>query len=161
MLRIWVNGLVVLLALAAFTAVHAQSGQQYPVEQRHIYSMPGQTLLDLVRSLFPEQKQHWKEITQQFVTLNPNVFQDNRTTLIQGTRLAIPTQLREVGFVRDLRGSAWAINFLGNRRTLKVGDSIHLADEVITGKDAKINISAEDDAEVALRADTTLRFVTR
>lgn len=160
MMRIWVNSLVTLLALVTFTAAHAQSGQQYPVEQRHIYSMPGQTLLDLVRSLFPKHEQYWKDITQEFVALNPNVFTDNRTTLMQGTRLTIPRQLREIGFVRDLRGAAWAVNFLGNRRALNVGDSIHLADQVVTGKDAKINISAEDDAEVALRAETTLRFVT-
>jgi hypothetical protein len=160
MIRIWVNSLVALLALVTFTVAHAQSNQQYPVEQRHIYSMPGQTVLDLVKSLFPQHKQYWKDITQQFVSLNPNVFSDNRTTLMQGKRLAIPTQLREIGFVRDLRGAAWAVNFLGDRRALSVGDSIHLADQVVTGKDAKINISAEDDAEVALRAETTLRFVT-
>jgi len=159
MTRIWVHGLVVLLTLATGATAHAQSKQQYPVAQRYVYSMPGQTLVDLVRSLFPNHKQHWKEITEQFVALNPNAFQDNRTALMQGTRLDIPRQLREIGFVRDLRGDAWAINFLGDRRQLKVGDSIHVADEVVTGRDARINISAEDDAEVALRADTTLRFV--
>ena len=95
MIKIWVSGLIALLSLVAMASAHAQSGQQFPVEQRHIYSMPGQTLLDLVRSLFPNHKPYWKEITEQFVSLNPNVFSDNRTTLMQGTRLAIPTQLRE------------------------------------------------------------------
>lgn len=159
MMRNWANSLLVLLMLVFCGSAQAQSQQSYPVEKRHVYSMPGQTLLDLVHSLFPKHKQNWKEITREFAALNPHAFTDSRTTLMQGTRLEIPMQLREIGFVRDLRGAAWAVNFLGNRRGLKVGDSIHVADEVLTERDAKISISAEDDAEVALRQDTTLRFV--
>jgi len=159
MIRNWENGLPVLLMLVFCGVAHAQSEQSYPVEKRHVYSMPGQTMLDLVHSLFPKHQPYWKEITREFATLNPHAFTDNRTTLMQGTRLEIPTQLREIGFVRDVRGSAWAVNFLGNRRGLKIGDAIYVADEVLTERDAKISISAEDDAEVALREDTKLRFV--
>lgn len=158
MTRLCRHVLLVLLVLAA-GAVHAQSAPQYRVEKRYVHSMPGQTLVDLVQSLFPDEKRYWRDITEQFVLLNPHAFKDNRTRVTQGTRLEIPTQLREIGFVRDLRGDAWAVNFQGARRTLRVGDSIHVADEVVTARDAKIDISAEDDAEIVLRADTSLRFV--
>ncbi len=158
MRRIVLGSLLAALALMSIGAVHAQSAQRYGVEKRYIHSMPGQTLLELVRSLFPDHRPLWTEITRQFVAINPGVFNENRTTMVQGVRLEIPGQLREIGFVRDLRGAAWAINFLGNRRPVAVGDSIHLADEVVTAPGATINISAEDDAEIALRAETTLRF---
>ena len=147
------------LVLGICVAAKAQAANQFQVETRYVHTMGNQTLLEIVRRLYPDRQRYWKEITKAFVRVNPHAF--NATSqLLPGVRMQVPQHLPRVGLVSALSGNAWAVDFNGVKRTLSNNQEIYLGDRLITGADSRASIVAVDEAEFFLRPRTELTFRT-
>ncbi len=146
--------LVPLLALAASAPALAQN--PYNVRERVVYVSEGQTLDELVRALFPDQRRYWPDIVEAFGNLNPEA---RRPQLPAGVRLQVPDALRRVAVVSELSGEARASSFLRAPRSLRAGDEIYLAERVVTAPGSHLRLSAVDDAQLLLRPESDLRIV--
>jgi len=120
------------LACSVCAPGSAQAANQFQVDTRYVHTMGNQTVVEVVRSLFPDQQRYWKEITQEFVRINPHAF-NARSQLLPGVRMQVPKHLPTVARISALSGEAWAVDFTGARRTLDGNQPIHLGDRLITG----------------------------
>jgi len=148
---------LLLAAVLASTVVGAQTAAEFHVDKRYVHVQAGQSLPALVQALFPSHGRYWEEITRAFRELNPAV--RNSDMLIAGSQLEIPEKLRAIGKVTDLTGAALARNFLGTPRRITLGDDVLVGDRLETGSEAHVQVTAEDDARVLVRPNSTVRFV--
>jgi len=144
----------------------------FNVKKRFLYIQPGQTIFSIVKVLYPEKKDKWREIIKKIVKKNPNAFKNKQATgIIVGQRIELPslnskinpmqvvavyTGPEAVGQVLVSRGKTFSISSKNERRDLDVGSEIHVGDRLFTGIKGYLRLNMIDDAKIDLRCNSEM-----
>ena len=160
------------LILIMFSHVAFAQQQEFGVDQRFLYVQPGQTLMNIMRKLYPEERKRWQQLINEIVRTNPDAFDNgDPRTLKVGARLQLPSKkldtkpvpksepLEEVGSVWGYQGTPYAENDRTGRRLLTQSSKVFLGDRLMTGEDDFLHLRMIDDAELELRCNSEMLIV--
>ncbi|MGD2054083.1 MAG: hypothetical protein PVG45_08240 [Gammaproteobacteria bacterium] len=92
--RIIIKLLIAVAVYALHLAVPVYAEQEDSVDTGYHYVLPGQTLDNIVRQLYPQRQHDWEKLKQQIIHDNPEAFIDgDETKLIDGVRLELPRRM--------------------------------------------------------------------
>jgi hypothetical protein len=125
---------------------------------RYINIQPGQTLHNVVRRLYPDQKKNWPALRKQIVALNPQAFiNGEESSMKAGARLRLPDQEKRqplgkrVGSVLAADGQVIAVGKDKISRKISVGEAVYVGDKLITGANGFLRLAMIDNAKLDLR----------
>ncbi len=129
----------------------------------------GMTIDDIIRRVYPKDKDLWTQIKQKLIESNPNSFVQYSDRLIPGLRLKLVDIKRiyeeeeltpkiKVGYVAQLGGSAIARDINGRVQHLTINSQIFEGDRLETEMGARLYILMDDGAEVHLKEDSVLKI---
>lgn len=127
------------------------------------------TVDQIIRRIYPKDKDLWPRIKQKLIETNPSSFVEYSDRLIPGRRLKLvdikrvfeqeelPPKTR-VGYVARLDGQATARDDNGRVALLQVNSLIFEGDRIETELGSHIEILMDDGAEVSLKEDSVLKI---
>ncbi len=127
------------------------------------------TIDDIIRRIYPKDKDLWPQIKAKLIETNPNSFVQYSERLIPGLRLKLVDIKRiyeqeelvpkiKVGYVAQLEGQAVARDFDGRVNQLQINSQIFEGDRLETEVGARLYILMDDGAEVHLKEDSALKI---
>jgi hypothetical protein len=152
-----------LLLLMFLSLLVSAQAEDYNVNVRYLHVQKGQTLHNIIRRLYPDQKKQWPSLSAEIVRLNPHAFINNdpermkadvQLRLPGNTRATVkakPYKAKQVGEVAEVSGSVIAVDKRKVSRKLHNGNAVYLGDKVITGEDGSVRLHMVDDAILDLR----------
>ncbi len=162
----FVLGLVFAAGIAATLPAQsfARSLQEddYDTDIRYLYVQPGQTLHNIIRRLYPGEKNRWPRLKADIIRLNPHAFPDGDASRMKaGVRLTLPSRdenaplvarkKKQVGVVVAARGRVVAVGADRITRKLFAGKPVFLGDKLITGENGFLRLRMVDNALLDLR----------
>ena len=165
--RIFV-GLVVGLSLAAMSvpAQAKQSAYNFVDSHRIVYVGKGQTLSELVETIYRDYPHLWAQLEKLIVRKNLDAFiAGNPNRIIEGKRLRLvniktvsPAKQEsiKVGRTLDAQGQVVAINPHDQKSVLKTGHLVHEGDKIVTGDGASAKMVMSDGAVLFIRSNSEL-----
>lgn len=127
------------------------------------------TIDEIIRRIYPNQKDLWPQIKARLIETNPNSFVQYSDRLIPGMRLKLVDIKRivdqeelepkiKVGYVAQLDGQATARDINGKVKQLEINTRIFEGDRLETAMDSSLYLLMDDGAEVHLKADSVLKI---
>jgi hypothetical protein len=127
------------------------------------------TIDDIIRRVYPKDKDLWPRIKAKLIETNPNSFVQYSDRLIPGLRLKLVDIKRiyeqeelapkiKVGYVAQLDGQATARDLDGKVNQLQINSRIFEGDRLETEIGARLYILMDDGAEVHLKEDSALKI---
>ena len=130
--------------------------------------IPGMTVEDIIRKIYPNEIKLWAEIKEKLIEVNPNSFHPLSDQLVTGSRLKLieirrfelkeVSQKKKVGYVAGQQGQATVKDLNGNSQTLQINSEIYEGDHILTSQDSDIFIMMDDGAEIYLKQDSELKI---
>ena len=130
--------------------------------------IPGMTVEDIIRKIYPNEIKLWAEIKAKLIEVNPNSFYPLSDQLVAGSRLKLieirrfelkeVSQKKKVGYVAGQQGQTTVKDLDGNSQTLQINSEIYEGDHILTGQDSDIFIAMDDGAEIYLKQDSELKI---
>jgi hypothetical protein len=162
--------LLTLLSYIVFQPVaNAASVELVPSSRVILKIIPGMTIDDIIKRVYPKDKDLWPQIKVKLIETNPYSFVQYSDRLITGTRLKLLDIKRildqeelspktKVGYVEQLGGQVNAIDINGRVHQLQVNSQIFEGDRLETELGARLYILMDDGAEVHLKEDSVLKI---
>ncbi|MCP4878756.1 MAG: FecR domain-containing protein [Gammaproteobacteria bacterium] len=162
--------LLTLMSYAVFQPVATAASVELVPSSRVILKITeGMTIDDIIRRVYPKDKDLWTQIKQKLIESNPNSFVQYSDRLIPGLRLKLVDIKRiyeeeeltpkiKVGYVAQLGGSAIARDINGRVQHLTINSQIFEGDRLETEMGARLYILMDDGAEVHLKEDSVLKI---
>jgi hypothetical protein len=162
--------LLTLLSYVVFQPVaNAASVELVPSSRVILKIIPGMTIDDIIKRVYPKDKDLWPQIKVKLIETNPYSFVQYSDRLITGTRLKLVDIKRildqeelspktKVGYVEQLGGQVNAIDINGRVHQLQVNSQIFEGDRLETELGARLYILMDDGAEVHLKEDSVLKI---
>lgn len=127
------------------------------------------TIDDIIRRVYPKDKDLWPQIKAKLIETNPNSFVQYSERLIPGLRLKLVDIKRiyeqeelvpkiKVGYVAQLEGQATTRDLDGRVNQLQINSRIFEGDRLETEVGARLYILMDDGAEVHLKEDSALKI---
>lgn len=128
----------------------------------------GMTINDIIRKIYPQEKQLWPEIKEKIISINPDSFHPYSDQLITGSRLKLVDIKRiqqeevsnkhKVGYVVRQEGRASVKDQDGNIQGLEINSQIYEGDRITTEVGTNLYILMDDGAEIFLKGDSVIRI---
>jgi len=162
--------LLTLLSYAVFQpVVNAASVELVPSSRVILKIVSGMTIDDIIKRIYPKDKDLWPQIKAKLIETNPHAFVQYSDRLITGTRLKLVDIKRileqeelspkiKVGYVAQLGGQANAKDINGRVLQLQINSQIFEGDRLETAPGAELYILMDDGAEVHLKEDSVLKI---
>ncbi len=162
--------ILALLSVAVYQPVAAATKVELVPSSRVILKITtGMTIDQIIRRVYPKDKDLWPQIKAKLIETNPNSFIQYSDRLIPGTRLKLvdikrvyePEELSpkiKVGFVARLDGRVIARDVNNQVNRLQVNSAIFEGDRIETEIGARVQILMDDGAEVYLKEDSVLKI---
>ncbi|MDH3633874.1 MAG: FecR domain-containing protein [Gammaproteobacteria bacterium] len=162
--------LLTLLPYAFFQPVVNAAGIELVPSSRVILKISDEmTIDDIIRRIYPNEKDLWPQIKARLIETNPNSFVQYSERLIPGMRLKLVDIKRiaeqeelepkiKVGYVAQLDGQATARDINGKVKQLETNTQIFEGDRLETAMDSSLQLLMDDGAEVHLKADSVLKI---
>ncbi len=162
--------LLILFSYAVFQPVaNAVSIELVPSSRVILKISEGMTIDDIIRRIYPKDKDLWPQIKAKLIETNPNSFIQYSDRLIPGVRLKLVDIKRiydqeeltpkvKVGYVAQLVGSAIARDANGRVQRLQINSQIFEGDRFETEIGSSLYILMDDGAEVHLKEDSVLKI---
>jgi hypothetical protein len=162
--------LLTLLSCIVFQPVaNAASVELVPSSRVILKIIPGMTIDDIIKRVYPKDKDLWPQIKAKLIETNPYSFVQYSDRLITGTRLKLLDIKRildeeelspkiKVGHVAQLSGLADARDINGRAQQLQINSQIFEGDRLETEPGAQLYILMDDGAEVHLKEDSVLKI---
>ena len=149
--------------------VNAASVELVPSSRVILKISEEMTIDDIVRRIYPNERNLWPQIKARLIETNPNSFVQYSDRLIPGMRLKLVDIKRiadreelepkiKVGYVAQLDGQATARDINGKVKQLKINTRIFEGDRLETAMDSSLRLLMDDGAEVHLKADSVLKI---
>ena len=127
------------------------------------------TIDDIIRRIYPRDKDLWPQIKAKLIETNPYSFVQYSDRLIPGLRLKLVDIKRvyeqeesvpkvKVGYVAQLNGQATSRGVDSKVHQLQINSRIFEGDRLETGEGARLYILMDDGAEVHLKEDSALKI---
>ena len=127
------------------------------------------TIDDIIRRIYPKDKDLWPQIKAKLIETNPYSFVQYSERLIPGLRLKLVDIKRiyeqeelvpkiKVGYVAQLEGQATTRDLDGRVNQLQINSRIFEGDRLETEVGARLYILMDDGAEVHLKEDSALKI---
>lgn len=162
--------LLVLLSNAFYQPVVNAADVELVPSSRVILKISGEmTIDDIIRRVYPKDKDLWPRIKAKLIETNPYSFVQYSDRLIPGLRLKLVDIKRiyeqeelapkiKVGYVAQLDGQATARDLDGKVNQLQINSRIFEGDRLETEIGARLYILMDDGAEVHLKEDSALKI---
>jgi len=163
--------LLVLLLSNAFyqPVVNAADVELVPSSRVILKISDEMTIDDIIRRVYPKDKDLWPQIKAKLIETNPNSFVQYSDRLIPGLRLKLVDIKRiyeqeemapkiKVGYVAQLTGKATARGVDGGVHQLLINSQVFEGDRLETEVGARLYILMDDGAEVHLKEDSALKI---
>ena len=162
--------LLLLLSNAFYQPVVNAADVELVPSSRVILKISGEmTIDDIIRRVYPKDKDLWPQIKAKLIETNPNSFVQYSERLIPGLRLKLVDIKRiyeqeelvpkiKVGYVAQLEGQAVARDLDGRVNQLQINSQIFEGDRLETEVGARLYILMDDGAEVHLKEDSALKI---
>jgi hypothetical protein len=162
--------LLVLLSNAFYQpVVNAADVELVPSSRVILKISEEMTIDDIIRRVYPKDKDLWPQIKAKLIETNPNSFVQYSERLIPGLRLKLVDIKRiyeqeelapkiKVGYVAQLEGQATARDLDGRVKPLQINSQIFEGDRLETEVGARLYILMDDGAEVHLKEDSALKI---
>lgn len=150
-------------------AVNAADVELVPSSRVILKISEEMTIDDIIRRIYPKDKDLWPQIKAKLIETNPNSFVQYSDRLIPGLRLKLVDIKRiyeqeelapkiKVGYVAQLEGQATARDLDGRLKQLQINSQVFEGDRLETEVDARLYILMDDGAEVHLKEDSALKI---
>lgn len=153
------------LSQVSFAATVTEIVQSSRVITRVI---PGMTVNDIIRKIYPQEKNLWPEIKERIISINPDSFHPYSDRLINGARLKLvdikriqqeeASNKQKVGYIVRQSGQASVKDLNNNIQGLEVNSQIYQGDRITTAVGASIYILMDDGAEIFMKEDSVIRI---
>jgi len=162
--------LLLLLPNAFYQPVVNAADVELVPSSRVILKISGEmTIDDIIRRVYPKDKDLWPQIKAKLIETNPYSFVQYSERLIPGLRLKLVDIKRiyeqeelapkiRVGYVAQLEGQAIARDLDGMVKPLQINSQIFEGDRLETEIGARLYILMDDGAEVHLKEDSALKI---
>jgi len=162
--------LLLFLSNAFYQPVVNAADVELVPSSRVILKISGEmTIDDIIRRVYPKDKDLWPRIKAKLIETNPNSFVQYSDRLIPGLRLKLVDIKRifeqeelapkiKVGYVAQLDGQATARDLDGKVNQLQINSRIFEGDRLETEIGARLYILMDDGAEVHLKEDSALKI---
>lgn len=127
---------------------------------------PGQSIIKIMRQVYPDQRSRWPILMRELVQLNPAAFENgDPRTLKVGAVIILPgaptTKIKKVkrtraASVQSISGSVTLFDDKKKVLAIKVGSNIHVGDQLLTSDSGAITLNFIDGAVVKLRCNSLL-----
>ena len=161
--------LLTLLSYAVFQpAVNAASVELVPSSRVILKIVDGMTIDDIIKRIYPKDKDLWPQIKAKLIETNPYSFVQYSERLITGSRLKLVDIKRildqeelspkiKVGYVAKIAGQANSRDINGRILEWQVNSRIFEGDRLETEPGAQLYILMDDGAELHLKEDSVLK----
>jgi hypothetical protein len=161
--------LLTLLSYAVFQpAVNAASVELVPSSRVILKIVEGMTIDDIIKRVYPKDKDLWPQIKVKLIETNPYSFVQYSDRLITGSRLKLVDIKRildqedlspkiKVGYVAKIAGLATARDINSRILEWQVNSRIFEGDRLETEPGAQLYILMDDGAELHLKEDSVLK----
>jgi hypothetical protein len=162
--------ILTLLSFAVYQPVSAAASVELVPSSRVILKVTsGMTVDQIIRRVYPKDKDLWPQIKAKLIETNPNSFIQYSDRLISGTRLKLVDIRRiydqeqlepkiKVGYVARLDGKAIARDVNNRVQQLQINSQIFEGDRIETEIGSRIHVLMDDGAEVFLKEDSVLKI---
>lgn len=128
----------------------------------------GMTINDIIRKIYPQERDIWPEIKEKIISINPDSFHPYSDQLIAGSRLKLVDIKRiqqeevsnrhKVGYVVRQEGRVSVKDQDGNIQGLEINSQIYEGDRITTEVGANLYILMDDGAEIFLKGDSIIKI---
>ncbi len=150
------------------TASAAVTYELVPSSRVIIRVIPGMTVEDIIRKIYPNEVKLWAEIKEKLIETNPNSFRFQSDQLVSGTRLKLIevrrfeqkeiSNKKKVGYVASQQGQASVKDLDGNTQVLQINSEVYEGDRITTDPESSIFIAMDDGAEIYLKEDSVIKI---
>ncbi|MFV2031947.1 MAG: FecR domain-containing protein [Gammaproteobacteria bacterium] len=130
--------------------------------------IPGMTVEDIIRKIYPNEVKLWPEIKAKLIETNPNSFQYQSDQLVPGSRLKLLevrrfeqqeiSEKKKVGYVASQQGQVRVTDLDGNTQILQINSEVYEGDRISTDLDSKVFVAMDDGAEIYLKQDSAVKI---
>lgn len=127
---------------------------------------PGQSIIKIMRQVYPDQRSRWPILMRELVQLNPAAFENgDPRTLKVGAVITLPgaptAKIKKVkrtraASVQSISGSVTLFDDKKKVLDVKVGTNIHVGDQLLTSDSGAVTLNFIDGAVVKLRCNSLL-----
>jgi hypothetical protein len=130
--------------------------------------IPGMTVEDIIRKIYPNEVKLWAEIKVKLIEINPYSFHSQSDQLVPGSRLKLIeirrfeqkeiSKKKKVGYVASQHGQATVKDLNGNTQVLQINSEVYEGDRISTGQNSNLFIAMDDGAEIYLKEDSVVKI---
>ncbi len=130
--------------------------------------IPGMTVEDIIRKIYPNEVKLWAEIKEKLIETNPLSFHYQSDQLVPGTRLRLLevrrfeqkeiSKKKKVGYVASQHGQPTVKDLNGNTQTLQINSEVYEGDRISTDQKSKVFVAMDDGAEIYLKEDSVVKI---
>ncbi|MCH7880459.1 MAG: FecR domain-containing protein [Proteobacteria bacterium] len=130
--------------------------------------IPGMTVEDIIRKIYPNEVKLWAEIKAKLIEINPYSFHSQSDQLVPGSRLKLIeirrfeqqeiSKKKKVGYIASQQGQATVTDLNGNTQTLQINSEVYEGDRISTGQNSNLFIAMDDGAEIYLKEDSVVKI---
>ena len=162
--------LLTLMSYAVFQPLaYAATVELVPSERVVLKITDGMSIDDIIKRVYPKDKDLWLQIKEKLIETNPNSFIQYTDRLINGTLLKLVDIKRvnveeelapktKVGYVAQLEGVVTARDVNGKVQQLQINSQIFEGDRLQTEIDSSLYLLMDDGAEAHLKSDSVLKI---
>lgn len=128
----------------------------------------GQTIIKLMRQVYPDQRSRWPTLMRELVQSNPSAFENgDPRTLKVGAVITLPEQStaktkklkrRRAASVSSVVGSVTLFDDKKKNIELKSGSNIYIGDQLLTSDSGAVTLNFVDGAVIKLRCNSLLNI---
>lgn len=161
---------VLMIILGFFSQVSLAATIQEIVPSSRVITrvISGMTINDIIRKIYPQERDIWPEIKEKIISINPDSFHPYSDQLIAGSRLKLVDIKRiqqeevsnrhKVGYVVRQEGRVSVKDQDGNIQGLEINSQIYEGDRITTEVGANLYILMDDGAEIFLKGDSIIKI---
>ena len=129
---------------------------------------PGQSIIKIMRKIYPDQRSRWPQLMRELVKANPAAFENgDPRTLKVGSVIKLPEQstakVKKVkriksATVKDISGT---VSLFDNKKATKnivQGRAVFVGDQLLTSENGSVTLSFIDGAVIKLRCNSLLNI---
>jgi len=127
---------------------------------------PGQSIIKIMRKIYPDQRSRWPQLMRELVKANPAAFENgDPRTLKVGSVLKLPEQstvkVKKVkriksATVKDISGTVSLFDNKKSSKDIVKGSTIFVGDQLLTSENGSLTLSFVDGAVIRLRCNSLL-----
>lgn len=159
---------IIVFGFFSHTVNAAVAYELVPSSRVIIRVIPGMTVEDIIRKIYPNEVRLWAEIKAKLIEANPNSFHSQTGLLVPGTRLKLVevrrfeqeeiSEKNKVGYIASQQGQATVKDLNGNTQTLQINSEVYEGDRIATGQNSTLFVAMDDGAEIYLKQDSVVKI---